>query len=150
MKPFSWCSMCRVRYDTPPLKISRLTYGVNLQFSTPIQRWGEDYLRISAWHLLINLKNKYLLKKLLKWANKKWKNLYFLHLCIKHLDDMIYSSWDIVRKTEVGNYWSFFALLIPLKTKKIRILKKWKKITGDTIILHVYQKPQSYEVRFLR
>ena len=25
-----------------------------------------------------------------------------------------------------------------------------KKIAGDIIILHVYQKPQSYEVQFLR
>ena len=29
------------------------------------------HLKISFWHLLMNLKNKYLLKKLLKWANKK-------------------------------------------------------------------------------
>ena len=43
------------------------------------------------------------------------------------------------------------------KTWKIRLLKKWKrkknkkqKNAGDTIILHVYQKPQSYEVQFLR
>ena len=27
--------------------------------------------RISVWHLLMNLKNNYLLKKLLKWANKE-------------------------------------------------------------------------------
>ena len=34
--------------------------------------------RISVWHLLINLKNNYLFKKLLKWANKKCKyfNIY--------------------------------------------------------------------------
>ena len=37
------------------------------------------------------------------------------------------------------------------KTWKMRILKKWKnQIAGDIIILHVYQKPQSYEVQFLR
>ena len=29
------------------------------------------HLRISFWHLLMNLKNNYLLKKLLKWATKK-------------------------------------------------------------------------------
>ena len=32
------------------------------------------HLRISFWHLFMNLKNKYLLKKLLKRANKKCKN----------------------------------------------------------------------------
>ena len=53
--------------------------------------------------------------------------------------------------TEIGHYESFYALLpLPIKTKKIRILKKKKKITGDIIILYVHQKPQSYEVRFLR
>ena len=35
---------------------------------------GGAHLRISIWHLLMNLKNNYLLKKLLKWANKKYKN----------------------------------------------------------------------------
>ena len=29
---------------------------------------------ISFWHLLVNLKNNYLLKKLLKWVDKKCKN----------------------------------------------------------------------------
>ena len=28
----------------------------------------------TVWHLLMNLKNNYLLKKLLKWASKKSKN----------------------------------------------------------------------------
>ena len=35
---------------------------------------GGAHLRISVWKLLTNLKNNYLLKKLLKWANKKCKN----------------------------------------------------------------------------
>ena len=34
---------------------------------------GGAHPRISVWHLLMNLKNNYLLKKLLKWANKKCK-----------------------------------------------------------------------------
>ena len=39
---------------------------------------GGAYPRISVWHLLMNLKNNFLLKKLLKWANKKYKyfNIY--------------------------------------------------------------------------
>ena len=32
---------------------------------------GGAHFRISFWHLLMNLKNKYLLKKLLKWGNEK-------------------------------------------------------------------------------
>ena len=34
---------------------------------------GGANLRISFWQLMVNLKSKYLLKKLLKWANKKTK-----------------------------------------------------------------------------
>ena len=36
------------------------------------------------------------------------------------------------------------------KPKKSKFWKIEKKITGDIIILHVYQKPQSYEILFLR
>ena len=36
------------------------------------RRWA--HLIISVWHLLMNLKNNYLSKKLLKWANEKCKN----------------------------------------------------------------------------
>ena len=60
--------------------------------------------------LIDKLENTYLLKKLLKWANKPCKNfniynvafkkkqrktpggIIILHLCTKNLDDMIYSS----------------------------------------------------------
>ena len=35
---------------------------------------GGAHLTTSVWHLLMNLKNNYLLKKLLKWANKKQNN----------------------------------------------------------------------------
>ena len=100
--------------------------------------------RIPVWHLLINLKNNYLFKKLLKWANKKCKNFYIYIVVFflkknkeKHLE-MLFThvhqkSWwydsHFLRQTEIGNYGSFFHLLpFPLKTQKIRILKKWKKL----------------------
>ena len=35
---------------------------------------GVAHLRISVWNLMMNLKNNYLLIKLLKWVNKKCKN----------------------------------------------------------------------------
>ena len=38
---------------------------------------GGEHLKISVWYLLMNLKNNYLFKKLLKWANKKCRNLKF-------------------------------------------------------------------------
>ena len=70
---------------------------------------GGAQLKISFWHLLMNLKNKYLFKKMLKLANKKQNNfniynaaskkkdkqkardIIMLHLCNKNLEDMIYS-----------------------------------------------------------
>ena len=46
---------------------------------------------------------------------------------------------------------SHFCQFIPfLKTQKIKILKKWKKYWRYHHFTHVYQKPQSYEVRFPR
>ena len=72
---------------------------------------GGAHLKISFWNLLMNLKNKYLLKKLMKWVNKKQNNFniyniplflkkikkntsryHYFPLCTKHLDDMICSS----------------------------------------------------------
>ena len=96
----------------------------------------------------MNLKNNYLLKILLKWANKKCKNfnisnvrffflkkrktpgdIIILHLCTKDLDDIIYSSWDIecdrLKLVILGHFFSFYPPLV--KTQKIKILKKWKK-----------------------
>ena len=35
---------------------------------------GGAHVRISFWHLLMNLKDKHLFKKLLKWVNKKQNN----------------------------------------------------------------------------
>ena len=104
-------------------------------------------------------KNNYLLKKLSKWADKKCKNLkiydvvfflkkikktlgdfIILNMCTKNFDDMIYSSYiSMLRysvwQTEIGNYGPFFAVLPP-KTRKISILKKWKKSPKDIILLH--------------
>ena len=64
---------------------------------------------------------------------------------------MIYTSWDVECKTEIGNYGSYFALYPPIiKTKQNQNFEKMKRSAGDTIILHVFQKPQSYEVWFPR
>ena len=40
-------------------------------------------LRISFWHLLMNLKNKKLFKKLLKWANKRQNNFNIYNVVFK-------------------------------------------------------------------
>ena len=104
------------------------------------------HLRNSVWHLMVNLKNIYLLKKLLKWANKKCKNFNIYNVAFllknkeKHLRyhyftmygtkyiDIIYSSWDRLKLV----LWAIFCLFTPpLKTQKIRtwkIRKNEKKI----------------------
>ena len=132
---------------------------------------GGAHLIISVWHLLMNLKNNYSLKNW--WSEpkkcKNFNNNVFSKKIEKHtwrcdFAHVYLKSWwyDLqflrirVWQTKIGNYGSAFALLIPstpspalLTTQKIRILKEWKNCWRYHFI-HVYQKPQSYEVRFLR
>ena len=59
---------------------------------------------------------------------------------------MIYSSWDVeqnILKLVI------FCPFTPYKPQKSRFYKM-KIFAGDIIILHVYQKSQSYNVRFRR
>ena len=68
-------------------------------------------------------------------------DIIILHMCTKNYDQMTHSSWDVVH--DRCNYFSFraiFCLSTPLTAQKIKILKKWKKIFGDIIILHVCSK----------
>ena len=81
---------------------------------------GQAHLRISVWHLLMNLKNNCLLKELWSGRIKNVRILIFityffkknegdiiiLHLCTKNFDDMIYSSR--VWQTEIGKFWVIF------------------------------------------
>ena len=56
-----------------PFSMKFLTSKDVCQKSQTCEEGGAN-IRISVWHLLIKLKNNYLLKKLLKWANIKYKN----------------------------------------------------------------------------
>ena len=62
---------------------------------------------------------------------------------------MTYSSWDIEHDRLKLVILGHFLLFYHKRTKKIKILKKWKKNSGDIIITHVFQKSQSYDLRFL-
>ena len=105
---------------------------------------GGAHLRISFWYLLMNLKNK-LLKKLLKWDNKKQNNFNIYNVaslfpkkrkrkkrtCRYHyqnLDDIIYSSWDmehkILKLVVLGHFLSFYSL----KNPKNQNFEKWKNL----------------------
>ena len=74
------------------------------------------------WPLLMNLKNKYLLKKMLKWANKKQNN---------------FNTYNT----------AFFLKKI---TQKIKILKKMKKIAEDIIILPMCTKNMKVLPKIMR
>ena len=106
---------------------------------------GEVHLRISVWHLLMNLKNN-LFKNCWSGLIKNVRILIFTIMhCFKKMKkntrryhyftyvNQKYWWYDIqffihrVRQTEIGNYGSFFPFY-PTKTKKIRILKKWEKL----------------------
>ena len=99
----------------------------------------------------------YFLKKKLK---KKHLEISLFYTCVPRiLNDMI-SSWDrdlSSWQTEIGNHWLIFSLLPPpppppppIETKNNRILNKWKNCWRYHYFTNVYQKPQLYEVGFLR
>ena len=95
----------------------------------------------------MNLKNNYLLKKLLKWANKNVKNsniynvvfffkknkekhlVILLYTCVPKLSMIWFTAPEIYRceglkLVALGHFCPF----TPRKTKQIKILKKWKKL----------------------
>ena len=122
---------------------------------------GGAHLIISFWHLLMYLKNSYLLKKLL--GNKKRKNfniynvviffffekkrktpgdIIILHLCTKNLNDIIYSSWDkeCDRLAVLGCFLPFN----PLKNlKNLNFEKNDTNARRYYHFTHVYHKWQS-------
>ena len=61
-----------------------------------------------------------------------------------YLQFLRYRAWQ----TEI--VWVIFCPFTPLKTWKIRIKKKWKNYRRCPHFKHVYQKPQSFMVRFLK
>ena len=71
-------------------------------------------------------------------------DIIILHLCTKHLDDMIYSSWDAERDklklVFLGHFFPFY----PLKNPKNQNFENKKKIAGDIIILHMFTKNHNY------
>ena len=101
-----WSNLVRKRATTPTVYFPAEKESMYEKKSHTCEEGGA-HLRISVWHLLMTLKNNYLLKKLLKWANIKCKNfniynavffkkykekyLEISYLCTKNPDDMTYS-----------------------------------------------------------
>ena len=136
-KPWSECSINHKTNSNDKANITHMW-----------KRWGKSQNFFVA--LIDNLKNNYLLKKLLKWANEKCKNFNIYNVVFEkknkekylryHYFTPVYQTsqlYDLqilkyrVWQTEIGNCGSFLALLPPKNPSLeiiIRILKKWKKL----------------------
>ena len=107
-------------------------YQNSIKKSHICEEGGGAHLRISVWHLLINLKNNYLLQKLLEWTNKICKSFNIYNVVFKKIEKKTWryhyftpahqKSWSYdllflryrVWQTEIGNYGSFTLLPPPL------------------------------------
>ena len=88
-----------------------------------------------------NIPKKSKFKKIKK-IKKIPEDIIILDKCTKNHDHMIYCSWDMMHD-RCNCYFSFQGIFCPftlLITQKIKVLKKWKKMPGDIIILHMCTK----------
>ena len=72
---------------------------------------------------------------------KKWKisqDIIVLLMSIINDIHMMYGSWNMTQNGQnFLSFWIIFCPCNPLTTQKIKILKKWKKMPGDIIILQM-------------
>ena len=83
---------------------------------------------------------------------KKWKNLEMssCYIWVPQINHMMYPSWDAeCNRHNFLPLWAIFCLFTPLKTWKIKILKKWNAWRYYHFT-HVYHKWKSCDVWFLR
>ena len=75
-----------------------------------------------------------------------------LHRCTINDNHMMHGSWDKkCDRQNVLSFWTIFCPFTSLTTKKIKILKKWKKHREIlSLYTHMYHKWQPYDVCFLR
>ena len=82
---------------------------------------------------------------------KRPGEIIILHMCTINENHVMYGSWYM--ECDDQNFlsiWTIFCTFTPLKTRKIKILKKWKK--KDTWRYHhfTHVRQRSYAVLFLR
>ena len=93
---------------------------------------NHNHMRYSSFDPPNNPKNQKFEK-----IKKMPGDIIILHLCATNYDHMIYGSWDIKRyRHNFLSFWTIFCPFTPLTTKKIKILKKWKKLL-EVNILHM-------------
>ena len=56
------------------------------------------------------------------------RDIIILHMCTLNDNNMMYGSWDMeCDRQNFMSFWTIFCPFTPLKTRKIKILKNWKK-----------------------
>ena len=72
---------------------------------------------------------------------KKWKKhmkILSFYTCIPQMMIMMCGSWDMDHdRQNFLSLWTIFCPFTTLTTQKIKILKKWKNIPVDIVILHM-------------
>ena len=84
---------------------------------------------------------------------KTSEDLIILQMCTINDSHMMYHSRDMeCNRQNFLSFWTVFCSFTPLTTRKIKILKKWKKKAAWRYyhFTQVYHKRQSYDVWFLR
>ena len=72
---------------------------------------------------------------------KKWKKhmkILSFYTCIPQMMIMMCGSWDMDHDRQIFlSLWTIFCPFTTLTTQKIKILKKWKNMPVDIVILHM-------------
>ena len=98
--------------------------------------WWTEFFDILGYFLPFYLPNSPKNQNFEK-MKKTSGDIIILRKCTKNEDHMMHGSWDMKRDRIFCHFGPTFAFLL-LTTKKIKILKKWKKTPWDIIILHMY------------
>ena len=105
------------------------------------QLYNVWFLRYEAWHTEFFVildrflpfykkqpKNNTKNQNFEKLKKKNPRDIIILHMCTINDNHTMYGSWDM--KCDGQNFlsfWTIFCTFIPLTTRKIKILKNWKK-----------------------
>ena len=102
--------------------------------------WMTEIGHYESFYALLPLPIKTKKIRILK-KKKKLQEISPFYMCTKNHNHMRYASWDTewVRQNfcHFEPFLPFYSLSPPLTTQKIQILRKWKKMPGDIIILHM-------------
>ena len=91
--------------------------------------WQTEFFVILGHFLPFNLPNNLKNQNFEKMKKEKMlKDIIILHLHTTNDDHMMYGSWDLEHNRQnFLSFWTIFCPFTPLTTRKIKILKKWKK-----------------------